>query len=230
MSRALKAVLLSAGLGGIVSLLILVGPGGSGEPAAPVWLSPARVAYAESTRALALYRVVAERSEARYLVREQLAGLSFPNDAVGTTSAIEGNLALDVRGRVLPGDSRFTVDLRTLQSDQGRRDNYLRRNTLETDRYPHAVFVPTEVRGLPVPLPQTGTVSFDLVGDLTIRDASRRVTWVATATIHGQDLSVKARTAFRFAEFGLRIPRVASVLSIEDNIRLEIDLLLRRIP
>jgi len=225
--RSLKAVLVWARLGGIVSLLVLVGPGGL---AASVWLLPARTAYAQSAGAPIRYRVVAERSEARYLVREQLASLSFPNDAVGTTSAVEGSLALDARGRVLPSDSRFTVDLRTLRSDEARRDNYLRRNTLETDHYPNAVFVATEVRGLPVPLPQTGTVSFDLVGDLTIRDATRRLTWEATATVNGQEVTIRARTAFRFAEFGLRVPRVASVLSVEDTIRLEIDLLLRRSP
>jgi hypothetical protein len=39
---------------------------------------------------------------------------------------------------------------------------------------------------------------------------------------------VQAKTGFRFADFGLGIPRVASVLSVEDNIRLETDLLLRR--
>ena len=225
--RSLKAILVWAPIGGIVSLLVVGGPGGR---AASVWLLPARTAYAQSAGAPIRYRVVAERSEARYRVREQLAGLSFPNDAVGTTSAIEGGLALDARGRVLPSDFRFTVDLRTLRSDEARRDNYLRRNTLETDRYPHAVFVPSEVRGLPVPVPQTGTVSFDLVGDLTIRDATRRVTWEATATIHGQDLSVQAKTAFRFADFALRVPRVSSVLSVEDTIRLEIALLLRRSP
>ena len=230
MGRALKAVLLSAGFSGIVFLLVLVGPAGPGDPAASIWLLPARTAYAQSAGAPLRYRVVAERSEARYLVREQLAGLSFPNDAVGTTSAIEGSLAIDARGRVLPSDSKFTVELHTLRSDEARRDNYLRRNTLETDRYPHAVFVPSEVRGLPVPLPQTGTVSFDLVGDFSIRDATRRVTWEASATIHGQDLSVQAKTAFRFVDFALRVPRVSSVLSVEDNIRLEIDLLLRRSP
>ena len=225
--RAVRAVLLSAGFSGIVSLLISVGPG---APTASVWLLPARTADAQVAGASIRYQVVAERSEARYLVREQLVGLSFPNDAVGTTRAIEGDLAIDARGRVLPSDSRFRVDLRALRSDEGRRDNYLRRNTLETDRFPHAVFVPAEVRGLPVPLPQSGTVSFDLAGDLTIRDATRRVTWEATATVNGQEVSIRARTAFRFADFGLRIPRVASVLSVEDTIRLEINLLLRRIP
>ena len=230
MRCALKAVRLSAGIGGIISLLVVGSPGVRWDPAASVSLSSGKKAYAQSPGALLRYRVVPERSEARYLVREQLAGLSFPNDAVGTTSAIQGSIVLDAQGRVLPSESRFTVDLRTLRSDEARRDNYLRRNTLETDRNPNAVFVPTEARGLPIPLPQTGTASFDLVGDLTIRDTTRRITWEATATIQGQDLGVQARTAFRFADFGLRIPRVASVLSVEDTIRLEIDLLLGRSP
>ena len=81
--------------------------------------------------------------------------------------------------------------------------------------------------GCPSP-PQTGSASFELIGDLTIRDATRRMTWEATATFNGPDVSVQAKTGFRFADFGLGIPRVASVLSVEDNIRLETDLLLRR--
>ncbi len=40
-------------------------------------------------------------------------------------------------------------------------------------------------------------------------------------------MTVRARTAFRFEDFGLRV-RVAVVLSVEDNIRLEADLLPRR--
>jgi polyisoprenoid-binding protein YceI len=172
--------------------------------------------------------VVANRSEARYRIREQLAGFTLPNDAVGATNAVEGRIALDAQVRILTGDSRLTVDLRKLQSDRDRRDNYVRRNTLETERYPMAVFVPTEVRGLSFPLPQTGTASFDLVGDFTVRDVTRRISWEAVATFTGQDINVQAKTAFRFADFGLTIPRVASVLGVEDNIQQETDLLLWR--
>ena len=105
--------------------------------------------------AAARYDVVAEGSEVRYRVREQLVGLSFPNDAVGATSAVEGAIVFDAQGRLVPGDSRFTVDLRTLRSDEARRDNYVRRNTLETDRYPMVAFAPAEARGLPAPLPRS---------------------------------------------------------------------------
>src|SRR5919201_5331474 len=142
---------------------------------------------AQQSAGVLRYSVVADRSEARYRVREQLVGVSFPNDAVGTTGAIDGGIALDAQGRVAVSDSRFAVDLRSLRSDEPRRDNYIRRNTLETERYPTAVFVPVELRGLPFPFPATGSASFQLVGDLTIRDVSRRVTWDATASFTGQD-------------------------------------------
>jgi polyisoprenoid-binding protein YceI len=179
-------------------------------------------------RAAGRYDVVAEGSEVRYRVREQLVGLNFPNDAVGATSAIEGAIVFDAQGRLAPGASRFTVDLRTLRSDEARRDNYLRRNTLETERYPTVVFVPAEARGLPAPLPESGTVPFELVGDLTVKEVTRRVSWSATASFEGPRVAVRARTAFRFGDFDLRIPRVSVVLSVDDDIKLEADLVLRR--
>jgi polyisoprenoid-binding protein YceI len=226
--RAVEAVLLGLGVGGVVVLLVAVCPKGSREPLAPAALILERTAHAQTPEAALSYRVVPEHSEARYRVREQLAGINFPSDAVGTTRAIEGGLSLDARGHIRRSDSRFTVDLRTLRSDRDRRDNYVRRNTLETERHPMAVFIPGEVRGLPFPLPQTGTAAFELVGDLTMRETTRRVTWEATATFNGQEVDVQAKTSLRFADFGLSIPRVASVLSVEDNIHLETDLLLRR--
>ena len=184
-------------------------------------------ALAQDRAALDRYVVVPEGSEVRYRVREQLVGLSFPNDAVGVTTAVEGAIAFDAQGRPAP-DSRFTVDLRALRSDEARRDNYVRRNTLETDRYPLVTFVPTETRRLPFPLSGTGSVPFELVGDLTVKEVTRRVSWDATASFDGPRVAVRARTAFRFGDFGLRVPRVSVVLSVEDDIKLEADLVLRR--
>ena len=174
------------------------------------------------------YAIVAESSEVRYRVREQLAGFNFPNDAVGATKAIEGTIAFDPQGRVVTPESRFTVDLRTLKSNEARRDGYLRRNTLETDTYPTVTFVATEARRLPFPLPTSGSAPFELGGDLTVKDATRRVTWEATATFDGPKVSVRARTAFHFGAFGLRQPRVTVVLSVEDDIKLEADLTFQR--
>lgn len=221
-----KAMIFLCGVSGIISFLLLTGPMGTREAPVLTALSPGRAAYAQSAAHVS-YRVVAPQSETRYRVREQLAGFNLPNDAVGATRAIEGTIALDAQGGILSSESRLTVDMTKLQSDKDRRDSYIRRNTLETDRYPTTLFVPTEVRGLPFPLPQSGTTSFELIGDLTVRGVTKRVTWAATADFNGQDIRVQAKTAFRFEEFGISIPRVASVLSVDDHIQLEADLMLR---
>ena len=88
--------------------------------------------------------------------------------------------------------------------DEARRDDYLRERMLTTARFPNAELVPREIRGLPVPLPGSGQAPVQILGALTIRGVTRPTTWEGTA------------------EFS-----VMWVLSIEDHIRLEVDLTLR---
>ena len=166
---------------------------------------------------------VPDGTQALYRVREQLAGHDLPNDAVGTTQDVTGTVVIEPNGTLLADQSKFVVDLSTLQSDQGRRDNFIKGNTLHTDQYPTAEFVPTAVNGLASPLPSSGEVKFQIVGDMTVHGTTKPVTWDVTATITGQELTGSATTALKFADFGLSQPRVPLVLSVEDNIRLEID-------
>lgn len=172
--------------------------------------------------------VVPERSEARYRVTEQLVNVSLPNDAIGRTQEINGVLVINPDGTIVSGESRFEVDLSMLRSDESRRDNYLRQNTLETGRFPLAVFVPTQVSGLPAELPQSGDVAFRLIGDLTIRDVTRQVEWEVTGSVQGDEMRGQATTSFTFEDFNLRQPRVPVVLSVEDTIRLEVDITMQR--
>lgn len=198
-------------------------PVGADAPTATPILPPSTETGADRVT----YGVVSEESEARYRVREQLVGVDLPNDAVGATRAITGVLVLE-GNTVVSEASRFQVDLRTLTSDQARRDNFIRRNTLQTDRYPYAVFVPREVRGLPSPLPTSGEHTFQLIGDLTIREVTRPVTWEVTARVEGDRVIAQARTQFTFADFNLEPPQVPVVLSVDETIRLEIDVVLQR--
>jgi polyisoprenoid-binding protein YceI len=167
--------------------------------------------------------VAPDGNEARYVVREQLANVSLPGDAIGTTTDVTGMIVLTVDGKVVPEESRFVVDLRTLRSDADMRDNFIQRSTLETGRFPTAEFVPAEAIGLPSPLPTSGDVAFQLAGDLIVHGVTRPATWEVTAQVLGQELVGRASTSFTFGDFGMQVPRVARVLSIEDNIRLEYD-------
>lgn len=172
------------------------------------------------------WSVAAEQNEARYRVREQLARLNFPNDAVGVTRNITGGLVLDAQGRVVREQSRFVIDMASLESDSDRRDNFVRRNTLQTEAHPQVVFVPAQLRNLPWPLPEAGSITFQMVGDLTIRGVTRPATWDVTANVENGRVNGEAKTQFTFAEFEITKPRVASVLSVDDVIRLEYSFLL----
>jgi polyisoprenoid-binding protein YceI len=167
--------------------------------------------------------LAADGNEARYRVREQLANLDFPNDAVGVTSAITGQLVLDATGRVVTGASTFVIDVTTLKSDKERRDGYLQRRTLETAQYPTVTLVPTALRGLPWPLPSSGTFAFEMEADLTIKAVTRTVRWQVEAVAADGAFSGRMSTSFPFEAFELTQPRVSVVLSVENEIRLEYD-------
>ena len=164
-----------------------------------------------------------ESSAARYLVREQLARLNFPIDAIGETSDVSGTIAFDAEGKVQSDASRIEVNLATLKSDSDRRDGYVRNRSLETDTYPLAEFVVRETPGLPWPLPTGGDAAFQMVGDMTLHGVTRPIAWDATAQFGEATVSGQARTNFTFSEFEVDIPRVRVVLSVDDNIRLELD-------
>ena len=166
---------------------------------------------------------LADASRARYLVREQLARLDFPNDAVGETSQVTGAITLDADGRVISDESTIVVNLASLVSDSDRRDGYVHSRTLETDTYPDATLVVKEAPGLPWPLPTQGEATFQIVGDMTIKGVTRPLTWDATAQFGEESVTGQAKTAFTFGEFGIAVPRVRVVLSVDDNIRLELD-------
>jgi polyisoprenoid-binding protein YceI len=174
------------------------------------------------------FTIVTERSQANYRVREQLASLTLPNDAVGVTNTVSGTITIQPDGAIVASESQIVVDVSNLTSDNSRRDNYVRRNTLQTDQYPQVTFAPKEVTGLPSPLPESGEIAFQLSGDLTIRDVTRPVIWEITGQIQDGQITARATTTFTFAEFNITQPRVPVVLSVEDNITLEADLVLQR--
>src|SRR5262245_47988755 len=69
---------------------------------------------------------ITQGTKARYRVTEQLIGISFPSDAVGTTEAVTGAIVVNPDGSIAAG-SKLTVDLKTLTSDQSMRDGYIQR-------------------------------------------------------------------------------------------------------
>jgi polyisoprenoid-binding protein YceI len=164
-----------------------------------------------------------DASEASFRVKEQLAGRQLPNDAVGKTRAVAGALVIASDGQLVGEQSKVTVDMNSLQSDESRRDSFIKRNVLQTERFPQAEFVPKQIEGLAQPLPSSGQVSFKLSGDLTVRGVTRPVTWEVDARASGAEVGGTATTKVSFEQFGLTPPRVGPVLSVEDELHLQLD-------
>ena len=171
---------------------------------------------------------MAAGSKAEYRVREQLARLNFPNDAVGTTDSVTGAIVIRPDGSFAP-DSKLTVDLRTLKTDETRRDAFLRENTLHTDRFPVTEFVPRRQKGLPIPLPASGTAKFQLIGDMTLHGTTSEQSWDVEANFASDTVTAKATTRFTFAKYGLTQPKLLGLISVEDDIRLELNIRARRV-
>lgn len=138
-----------------------------------------------------------------------------------TTSAGTGQLVLRADGGFAEG-SQIVVDLTTLRSDESRRDNFIKDNTLQTRRFPRAEFAVKGAEGLPAPLPASGEWRVKLVGDMTLHGVTKELAWDATVKRSGGDVSGTATTKFPFGDFGMEPPVVGSVLSIIDEIRVEI--------
>jgi polyisoprenoid-binding protein YceI len=162
-------------------------------------------------------------SQASYHARETLVGRSFPTDAIGTSKAVSGSVVLGPGNTVNADQSGISVDLSQLQSDESRRDNLIKRQTIDTSRYPMAMFVPKQVEGLPDPLPTSGQATFQMSGDLTVHGVSKPVTWDVTARFAPSSVTGNATTSVKITDFGMTPPRVGPVLSIEDGLTLVLD-------
>jgi polyisoprenoid-binding protein YceI len=169
------------------------------------------------------YVVAPTGNEARYRVRAQLVGRDLQNDAIGATKDITGRLVVDANGTVVRDSSTIVVQVASLKSDQSRRDAFLRRRTLETEKYPSVSLTPRTFDGISSPIAPGASATFSLVGDLTIHGVTRPTTWHVTARSDGPAVVGTATTAFTFKDFNLDQPKVPIVLSVADTLKLEYD-------
>jgi polyisoprenoid-binding protein YceI len=69
------------------------------------------------------------------------------------------------------------------------------------------------------------------MGDLTVRDVTQSVVFDTTVTISDDNrLTGQAVTTVMREDFGLTIPNVPSVVSVEEEVRLELDFVALPIP
>lgn len=171
---------------------------------------------------LSLFNIVSAESEARFIIDEVLNGSPFT--VVGATDQVAGQLAVDATNVDQTQIGTIQINARTLATDSSMRDRAISNRILYTDEYEYITFTPTEIVGLPERVRVGDALNFQVVGDLTIRDVTKSVTFTMQVTALSEDrLEGTATTTVNYADFGLSIPNVPSVTGVADTVTLELD-------
>src|SRR5262245_43914256 len=143
--------------------------------------------------------------------------------AIGKTNTVEGEFQFSLNGQPTGQVTKFTVDLRTLTSNESRRDNRIRRQWLESEKYPFAEFVSTATQNLPASYAEGQEVNFKLVGNLTIREITRPITFDVTGKLIGDTVTGTAATQIMMKDFGFDPPSVAGMLTVKDGVTIRVN-------
>lgn len=184
----------------------------------------------DSTAGLSVFVIVAEESEARFLIGEVLAGSHTV--VVGRTRDIRGDLAVDLSDPADAEVGTIQVDLSTLATDNSFRNRAIHSAILETgrDEYRFGTFTATAIEGLPDEVALGQPYALSLTGDLTLHGVTRTVSFEAQVTANSETrLTGSASLAFPYSDFAIRIPSLPpQVASVEEQVILEIDLVFQR--
>ena len=168
-------------------------------------------------------------SQAGYRVREQLAFVGAPSDAVGRTSSVEGTVTVTQSGSAysVPAAS-LKVDVSTLTSDQNMRDRRIKTMGLESNRFPQATFTLTAPIAVPAEVASGQTVHVSATGQLTIHGSTQTVTIPIDARLAGSQMELVGSVTFPFSQFGMTPPSIGGFVSVQNNATMEFDLKLVR--
>lgn len=113
------------------------------------------------------------------------------------------------------------INARTFATDEAQRDRAVQNRVLSTDQHEFITLTPTDVVALPERLTAGATTTVQVIGDLTIRDVTRPVTFQVSLTPLAADrLAGSAVATIRYADWGISIPSVPFVASVGDEARL----------
>lgn len=197
----------------------------SGAPVAP---ANAPTSVVDAGAVVGEWRVAAG-SEAGYRVREKLATLPAQSDAVGRTAAVTGTFRLErqANGFTASG-ARFEVDLTKLVSDETRRDNRIRTQGLESNRFPTATFVSTSPISVPADSVNGRAVKLSADGDLTLHGVTKRVTIPMEGRLSNGRVELAGSYRFPMSDFAIQPPNVANFVTVEPEATLEFRLVLEK--
>ncbi len=179
---------------------------------------------------LATFAIISSKSKASYKTREKFFGgaiaeIGFTtggHETVGSTTQMLGQIELNPDDLSL-GRSYFGVLISSLQSNLARRDETIRNRDLESSKYPVAEFIAKSIEGLPANYQKGEEFSFQLLGDITIRQTTQPIIFDVTATVTDETIEGVMVADTRMTDFGFDPPNWAGIFEVEDDFQIEVE-------
>ena len=168
-----------------------------------------------------VFTIVPGESEVSYEVGETILNQDNRfNVAIGITPEVNGEVFVDRNNPQNSAIGPISVDISQFTSDSARRDSTIRERFLESAIFPNAVFTPLEIQGLPETYPEGDQISFQVSGDLTVRNVTRPVTFDVLFSGEGDTMTGEATTVILLSDFEVGPISIAGILNTEDEVKL----------
>lgn len=185
---------------------------------------PAPTKSTSSSTGIVLFHIVPDKSKVTYEAKETLISQNnVLNTAIGSTNQISGTINVDTQNPLNSSVGPLTVDISTLKSDKERRDSSIQGRFLESSKFPIATFKPAQVSGLPASYTLGQEISFQVTGDLTIRDVTRPATFNITGVMNQGSITGQAVTTIKMSDYGFGPISIAGILNTQDDVKVTVD-------
>lgn len=180
-------------------------------------------AYPEPQIGLQTFSIIPGESKVTYEVGEVFLNQDNAfNLAVGITTEINGEIIVDRENPQNSSIGVVSVDISQFTSDNQRRDNAIRERFLQSAQYPIVQFSPQDIQGLPDSYEPGEVITFQVSGDLTIRDVTNPVTFDVKMSGIGDTITGEATTMILMSDYGFGPISIAGILNTEDEVNIKI--------
>jgi len=190
------------------------------------WLGGPGTAFADDV--VQRFAIVPASSTASYQVDETFIVKYLDHVVVGTTHAIQGEIAID---RAHPDQSvvgPIRVDLRTLKTDAPNRDNAIQSRYLESTKYPTAVFTSTRIYGIPDSYADGRDVQVEVLGTLMMHGVTKQEGFTGSVRVAGNTLTGTLSTMVQWTDFNMESPSILGQRVIPDQVMLTVQFVAAR--
>ncbi len=133
------------------------------------------------------------------------------------------NAALDAQS----GDLVFKALMKSFQFEKALMQEHFNENYVESDKYPNATFKGKVTNLDKVDLTKNGKYEVTIEGDLTIKDATRKISEKGTLEVNGDKVRGQSTFYVQVADYNIKIPNTVAN-NIAKSIRVDVDVNLEK--